>query len=274
MELSAALAGSVKYFSDREAELTDREAALPHARTLSARGEEVRRDGEMLRTLLEKEAARLADGAQERLDAAADEKVERLETACAALRSQCVHVKAAAKKPVMREKWTQSDADESCAPPARAALQPAPSQPCTHAAVSRSVKGLPRSSRTPPPPPPLPQQQPQAPAQAQPQAQPQALREAQQQVGRARDLVGWLLLELEGTTPSELAEPERTDGVLAEGAPAGAVGGVQAANASAVGSRRGEGYVSLAELEACRRRALPAAAEMILVPRKVRRHQP
>ena len=100
------------------------------------------------------------------------------------------------------------------------------------------------------------------------------MREAQQQVGRARDLVGWLLLELEGTTPSELAEPERTDGVLAEGAPAGAVGGVQAANASAVGSRRGEGYVSLAELEACRRRALPAAAEMILVPRKVRRHQP
>ena len=74
----------------REAAVQDTEANVEAREVAVARSE---KDCAMLRTLLEKEAERLMQAGRERLDAAADAHVQRLQTACGALKQQCEHLR-------------------------------------------------------------------------------------------------------------------------------------------------------------------------------------
>jgi hypothetical protein len=157
MSLSSALQAQQRNLAARAADLSRRE-------------EDLAKDEAILRGLLDKEAARLASTAGDKLDAAANAHVQRLESVLAALRQQCEQLRLAKAKQ-LRAATKQQQAAAAAAAGAKATA----SAPAARAST---------------PPPPMPPAAPAAP----PPDQSARVRELQAQLQQARELSAMLLL--------------------------------------------------------------------------------
>lgn len=168
--LSAALSQRSERLSEQLSCVEAREAAVEAREAVVCQSE---RDASLLRTLLEKESARLLDSGRERLNAAADAQIERLEAACVQLQQQCDQLRAARHQPSAVAPGMKKPVAE------RLPLKPTASQPMTAAMEAHSVD----DSNAPP-------------AERQHRQQ-QSHQQPHQQLCRARELSAALLLELD-----------------------------------------------------------------------------